>query len=374
MALGKLLYGNGADSFYATGASFPDEIIYFEDSMGKKHGCFNALEIDRAKSETTLDHIHSLESVVNILKEENKVVSQANIIIRLLEMTDTHEVVVAANFPADIYQALVAKGIGVTIQDALFPQRLIKSTEEIAKIKLAQSINEEGFKVAFDILHNAKIDDDEKLIWNDKTLTAEILRNQMNATIAGLGGVANEGGPIVACGVHGSQPHNKGTGALYANQLIVIDSYPMYENMYYGDLTRTVLKGKANKQQSKMYNTVKQAQEMAVNMVKTGVVASSIHEAIIKQFDEAGFKTGVDKQGNQMGFFHGTGHNVGLNLHDIGPGVGRQNNLLETNQVITIEPGLYYSDIGGVRIEDIVAVTEDGPNNLTTLEKFLEIE
>tara|TARA_Y100001960_G_C14777149_1_gene884012 strand:+ start:2372 stop:3490 length:1119 start_codon:yes stop_codon:yes gene_type:complete len=372
MTKGKLLYSKGSDSFYATGADFPDEIIYFEDSAGKTHGCFNALEIDRAKQEATLDHIHSLESVVKILQDEEKVISEANIILRLLEMTDTKEVVVSSNFPASIYQALTANCIDVTIKDALFPQRLIKSTEEIEKIKLAQSINEEGFKVAFDILHNADIADDEKLIWNDKVLTSEILRNQMNATIASFGGVANEGGPIVACGIQGAQPHNSGTGALYANQLIVIDSFPMH-NKYYGDLTRTVLKGKANKQQDKMYQTVKQGQELGVNMVKTGVVASSIHEAIMQQFEDAGFKTGVDKDGNQMGFFHGTGHNVGLDLHDIGPGVGKKNNLLETNQVITIEPGLYYNDIGGVRIEDIVAVTEDGPNNLTTLEKFLEL-
>lgn len=369
----KLLYGKGADSFYATGASFPDEIIYFEDATGKTHGCFSALEIDRAKETATLDHIHSLESVIQILKEEERVVSTPNIILRLLEMTDIKEVIVAPNFPANVYKALSDNGIEITIKDVLFAQRIIKSDEEIEKIRLAQSVNEEGFKVAFDILHNATIADDEKLIWKDKTLTSEILRNQMNAAIASHGGIANDGGPIIACGVQGAQPHNIGEGALYANQLIVMDSFPMHENMYYGDLTRTVLKGKANKQQEKMYKCVKQAQEMAVEMVKTGIVASSIHDAIKDQFDESGFKTGTDKNGNQMGFFHSTGHNVGLDLHDIGQGVSVHNNLLETNQVVTIEPGLYYTDIGGVRIEDIVAVTENGPDNLTTLEKFLEI-
>lgn len=373
MTQGKLLYGKGADAFYATGAHFPDEIIYFEDTEGKKHGCFNKLEIDRAKETTCLDHIHSLESVRDILISEERVVTMANIILRLLEMTDTKEVIVAPSFPANIYKVLIDNGITITIKDMLFPQRLIKSAEEIEKIRQAQAVNEEGFKVAFDILHNATIGDDEKLIWKDKVLTSEILRNQMNATIASFGGIANEGGPIVACGVQGSQPHNQGTGALYANQLIVIDSFPMHENMYYGDLTRTVLKGKANKNQEKMFQTVKQAQEMGVEMVKTGVVASSIHNAINQYFEQAGYKTGVDKEGNQMGFFHSTGHNIGLEGHDVGQGVSVHNNLLETNQVITIEPGLYYANIGGVRIEDIVAVTEDGPDNLTTLEKFLEI-
>jgi Xaa-Pro aminopeptidase len=373
MTQGKLLYGKGADSFYATGASFPDDIIYFEDANGKSHGCFSALEIDRARATTKLDHIHSLESVMKILQEEQKVVSMANVILRLLEMTDTKEVKVGADFSAKMYKQLVSAGIEVTISDILFSKRIIKTSEEIEKIRIAQSINEEGFKLAFDILHNATIGDEEKLIWNDKVLTSEILRNQMNAKIASLGGVANEGGPIIACGVQGAQPHNIGEGALYANQLIVMDSYPMHPNKYYGDLSRTVLKGTASKQQAKLYKTVKDAQEMGVNMVKTGVVASSIHEAINTMFIEEGYKTGTDKNGNQMGFFHGTGHNVGLSLHDVGPGVSLKNNLLETNQVITIEPGLYYPDIGGVRIEDIVAVTEDGPNNLTTLEKFLEL-
>lgn len=370
----KLLYGTGADSFYATGLEFHDEIIYFEDANGKKHGCFNALEIDRVKSASTLDHIHSLESVVQILEEENRIVSIPNVVLRLLEMTGIGEVVVSVNFPANMYKALVDNGIQVIMEDILFPQRIVKTTEEIEKIRLAQSINEEGFKVAFDILHNATIADDEKLIWKDKVLTSEILRNKMNETIASFGGMSNEGGPIVACGIQGAQPHNTGSGALYANQLIVIDSFPMHENRYYGDLTRTVLKGEPNKQQEKLFQTVKQAQEMGVEMVKTGVVGSSIHQAILDQFEEAGYKTGQDKAGNNIGFFHGTGHNIGLQGHDVGIGVSiKHNNLLETNQVVTIEPGLYYPDIGGVRIEDIIAVTEDGPDNLTTLEKFLTL-
>ena len=373
MSKGKLLYACNADSFYATNAYFPDPYLYFEDKGGKTHGCFSSLEIDRAKSSANLDHIHSLESVVKILKDDGKVVSMASIIKQLLEMTETTDVIVANDFPANLYKGLTDAGINIEIKDLLFPARVIKSDDEIEKIRIAQSINEEGFKVAFDILHNSTIADDEKLIWNDKILTSEILRNKMNATIAGLGGLSNEGGPIVACGLQGAQPHEMGHGALYANQLIIIDSYPMHSNLYYGDLTRTVLKGKASKQQEKLYQSVKTAQELGVNMVKTGVMGSTIHEAIEAQFEKDGFKTGIDKDGNQMGFFHSTGHNVGLDLHDVGAGVSKQNNLLETNQVVTIEPGLYYNGVGGVRIEDIVAVTEDGPNNLTTLEKFLEI-
>jgi Xaa-Pro aminopeptidase len=374
MTKGKLLFAANADSYYATKEYFPDPYLYLEDKEGKKHGCFNGLEIDRAKANAKLDHIHSLESVMKILKDEDKTVSMTTVIKQLLEMTDTNDVIVAKDFPANLYKGLTDLGVNIEIQDMLFPSRVIKSAEEIEKIRQAQSINEEGFKVAFDILHNSTIADDEKLIWKDKTLTAEILRNQMNAVIAAAGGIANEGGPIVACGVQGSQPHEMGHGALYANQLIVIDSYPRHSNLYYGDLTRTVLKGKASKTQEKMYQSVKTAQELGVNMIKTGVVASTIHEAIEAQFIADGFKTEIDKNGNNVGFIHSTGHNVGLDLHDVGPGISKHNNLLETNQVVTVEPGLYYPEIGGVRIEDIVAVTEDGPNNLTTLEKFLTID
>ena len=374
MTKGKLLYACNADSYYATKLEMGDPYIYLEDKNGKTHGCFSVLEIDRAKANAQIDHIHSLESIIKIIKDEDRVISQSTIIKQLLDMTETHDIIVPSDFPASLYKSLRDLGINIEIQNVIFPARIIKTPEEIEKIRQAQAINEEGFKVAFDILHDSTIADDEKLIWKDKPLTSEVLRNQMNSVITLAGGIAQAGGPIVAGGVQGAQPHEHGHGPLYANQLIVIDSYPRHSNLYYGDLTRTVLKGKANKQQEKLYQSVKTAQEIGVNMVKTGVVASSIHEAIQAQFDTNGFKTEVDKNGNNVGFIHSTGHNVGLDVHDVGPGVSKQNNLLETNQVITIEPGLYYSEIGGVRIEDIVAVTEDGPDNLTTLEKFLEID
>jgi len=174
MNKGKLLYACNADSFYATKAFFPDPYIYFEDAEGHSHGCFSSLEIDRAKANAQLDHIHSLESVIKILKDDDKILSTTNVIKQLLEMTETEAIIVANDFPSNLYKGLTDAGVQIEIKDNLFPERIVKSAEEIENIRLAQSINEEGFKVAFDILHNATIADDEKLIWKDKTLTSEI--------------------------------------------------------------------------------------------------------------------------------------------------------------------------------------------------------
>ncbi|WP_332881781.1 M24 family metallopeptidase [Methanosarcina horonobensis] len=115
-----------------------------------------------------------------------------------------------------------------------------------------------------------------------------------------------------------------------------------------------------------MYETVFEAQEKALSMVKPGVQASVIHNVVCNLFEERGYHT--YRSGSKAGFTHSTGHGVGLDIHEL-PGVGESNFLLEAGNVITIEPGLYYPGIGGIRLEDMVLVTEKGCENLTRLEK-----
>ncbi len=120
-----------------------------------------------------------------------------------------------------------------------------------------------------------------------------------------------------------------------------------------------------------MYRTFREGQEIAFRNIKDGADGMKIHEAIMHRFEQAGFKTG-EIAGRMQGFFHGTGHGVGLDIHEP-PRVSRGRDILKTGEVVTVEPGLYYLDAGGVRIEDMVLVTKKGCKNLTKFPKFLEI-
>ena len=151
-----------------------------------------------------------------------------------------------------------------------------------------------------------------------------------------------------------------------------MDIFPRnIENGYYADITRTIVKGKPSKILKDMFKVVKNGQSLGVKLVKAGMDSRIIHNTIKNLFDESGFLTDFEKK-NPDGFIHSTGHGLGLEIHEP-PRVSSLKEILKANQVITIEPGLYYSNIGGVRIEDTVVVTKEGCMSLSKFPKFFEI-
>jgi len=159
---------------------------------------------------------------------------------------------------------------------------------------------------------------------------------------------------------------------LYANQSIIMDIFPRdSQSRYFADLTRTVVRGKASPKLKKMFEAVKEGQQIAFKSIRDGTDGSMIHTAIQNRFEALGFKTGV-QNGRMQGFFHGTGHGLGLEIHEP-PRISLGKDILKTGQVVTVEPGLYYEDAGGIRLEDDVVVTKTGCFNLTRLPKILEL-
>ena len=164
---------------------------------------------------------------------------------------------------------------------------------------------------------------------------------------------------IIACGSQSADPHERGHGKLFANVPIVIDIFPRHEKTkYWGDMTRTICKGAPSNKLMKMYKAVKDAQKKAINSIKEGVYGSDIHKDIVECFNQAGFKTCASNE-VPSGFIHGTGHGVGLDIHEQ-PRVNSSKIKLMEGDVITIEPGLYYPELGGIRIEDLVVVEKNG--------------
>ncbi len=181
-------------------------------------------------------------------------------------------------------------------------------------------------------------------------------------------------GVIVASGPASFEPHEVGSGVILLGQPVVIDIFPRSkETGYFADMTRTICIGEASADLIAMYEAVQEAQELAMAMVAPGVRGSDIHNAVWNYFMSRGYET--SGKGTLFayaeGFVHSLGHGVGQAIHESPRLSSKSDDVLQVGDVITIEPGLYYRHIGGVRLEDIVVVTEDGCRNLTTYKKRL---
>lgn len=374
--MAKLIYGNGPNSFYAMGINISDPYLWAQDDNGETHTVLNDLEIGHAKRDAKVQHVHPLRKYMEIVKASGAQPSEASFIHAFLEEQNIKAVNVPNDFPAGLMVSLQKLGVEVTpVQGSFFTERAIKTAEEIEKIRFAQSINEQAFMRAFEIFQAAKINGDLTLDYKGEKLTSEFIQGQMNARVAELGASSFNDGPIVAGGALSADPHERGKGLLKANEFIIIDSFPCAANGYNGDLTRTIIKGEISEFQQSLYDSVKKSQQLALDMISPNVSGADVHNAVALSMKNDGFETGVDEGGNAYGFFHGTGHALGVEVHDDGPGVSpRNSNKLQENMVVTVEPGLYYPKKGGARIEDIVAVTKDGINNLTTLAKELNVD
>jgi Xaa-Pro aminopeptidase len=152
--------------------------------------------------------------------------------------------------------------------------------------------------------------------------------------------------------------------------LIILDVFPRDpKSGYYGDMTRTVLKGRASDAQRHLWETVRMGQKMVIRSMKPGGSGKELHQTVVEYFEMQGFPTGQHK-GRWRGFFHGTGHGLGLEIHEE-PRFGRT--VFAPGQVLTVEPGIYWPGVGGARIEDVVTVTERGVRVLSSAPVVLEV-
>jgi Xaa-Pro aminopeptidase len=359
-----------ANLYYGSGFLAPDSFIYLK-SGGESLLLMSDLEVDRARLQSKVDHVLSYSDYEDAAKKEKEKPTAADVISALLKERGISELMVPSSFPLESGDALRALGYKLTIKrEPFFEERAIKTKDEVAAIRATQIAVEEGVDDLFNLLRAAEIKDGF-ICHEGQPLTSESLRQRLHLNLMGKGCLAEHS--IIACGMDACDPHQVGKGPLRANEAIVFDIFPRsIESRYFADMSRTVVKGVASDRLKKMYDTVLEAQEMGISQVRAGCNSKTIHEEIVALFDSRGYKTGrVD--GRMQGFFHGTGHGVGLDIHE-SPGISYRECILKKGEVVTVEPGLYYPEIGGVRIEDMVLVEENGCTNLTTYPKFLEIK
>jgi Xaa-Pro aminopeptidase len=361
------------DLVYSSGFWAPDPLVYLVTPK-KRYLVVSRLEIGRARTLAANSKTYPpLEALtpedVRVPKTGRGQLDQwALCLLRHIGLT---RVSVPSDFPHGIAQRLEARGIRIsTSREALFPKRQVKSPAEIACITESQQAAVDAMQSAVTMIGASSISRSGTLTYKGKTLRSEAVQRCIHHVLLDHNTVC--GDVIVAGGAQGADPHERGSGPLRAHEPIVIDIFPRHmHHGYWGDITRTVLRGKATTQQKHMYNAVKAAHRASLTRVAPAVKCSSVHKASVDEFERRGFETGL-LDGTPVGFIHSTGHGVGLAIHEA-PSVSLSEARLKKGNVITIEPGLYYPTTGGFRIEDTVVVTAKGYRQLVSCEKRFEI-
>ena len=360
-----------ANMLYATGLFVPDPFIFL--NFGHRPLIvLNDLEIDRARKQAPHCRVVSLSAYQQKLRRSGvKFPGFAHVIREILRENKTRRATVPDNFPLGLARDLKRLGVKLKPNANFFPRREFKSADEVRKISAALMMAEVGMAEGMQALRLAKIGKRRQLIYRGSPLTSERLRAVIDCAILQACGLAAN--TIVAGGKQGCDPHERGYGPLRAHEPIILDIFPRSQKTgYFGDITRTVVRGRASEAVKKLYDTVFHGQKIALQKVSAGTSTTEIHQCVLQFFTQRGYYTGK-RNGRMEGFFHGTGHGLGLEIHEA-PRIGATSRgKLKAGQVVTVEPGLYYPETGGVRLEDVALVTPNGAKNLTRFEKFLEI-
>ena len=360
---------NDPDMLYATHFFAPDPFIYLEQD-GKRTLVLSDLEIDRGRKEAEADEFLPYSQFEKEVQgKSRKAPLYEQVLAHFLAQRKIRSAMVPANFPLGYAGAIEAKKIRLKPSEGLFwPARETKSESELRQMRKALEITEAGMARGIEVLKQSKPGKGGKLQWHNADLTSEALRAEIDTAVLRAGGLpANT---IVAGGDQACDPHERGHGPLKANSLIILDIFPRSAKTgYFGDLTRTVVRGRASEEQRRLWETVNAGQALALKKMKPGVDGLNLHNEVKKFFADRGYPTET-RNGRNVGFFHGTGHGLGLEIHEH---PRFQKTVFKVGQVITVEPGLYYPGLGGVRTEDVVAITKSGIRMLSRFENRLEL-
>jgi len=334
----------------------------------KVHLLVSSMEEGRASKESVADEVISTShySVTEKLKASGKPdYAYQEVLKEFLSDHGVSRLGVPFRFPAGIYRHLFQE-FEVSILDSPVSRwRSIKTEREIEAIAAVQEACERAMLLAVETISRSK-PRGELLYLDGDLITSEKIRAVIEVALLERGCDAVD--TIVAGGTTAADPHARGTGPLPANSPIVIDIFPRSRSSrYFADMTRTVLKGEVPLEVEEMYSAVLDAQLTGLEAIRAGASGKEVHSRVCQVFRDHGYP---EREGK--GFTHSTGHGVGLNVHER-PSLGLADDILEVNNVVTVEPGLYYPEIGGVRLEDLVVVTAKGCKNLTNFERRLVV-
>ncbi|MBO8179291.1 MAG: aminopeptidase P family protein [Archaeoglobus sp.] len=348
-----ILHGssNDANFYYVTKFKTYDPLTYIAGIDGSDILIVPEMEKRRAERESRVKEVVSLNDLGYMDKlKETKDAKKAylDILVSVLKEGRCRKLLLPEELPTYISFELMKHFQAEVVKNPFTKLRVIKSSSEIEKIRDTSNAILRCVKWAVE---------------NFNFKTCEELRRAVEVKLFSEGYLAEN--TIASSGKASSDPHEIGKGDIKDH--VVLDVFPKsIEHLYYSDFTRTIFLRK-NVELEEMYKAVVDAQEKAIGMIKNGVDARDVHQLVKDVLNNYGFKT---EKGE--GFIHSTGHGIGLEVHEE-PRISELSVELKKGMVVTVEPGLYYSKIGGVRVEDTVVVREKDCEVLTPFEKFIRL-
>ncbi|MEF8789906.1 MAG: Xaa-Pro peptidase family protein [Haloarculaceae archaeon] len=362
-----------ADQRYLSGFDAPDDFLTLYD--GAVHLLVSGLEYGRARKEAraaTVERTADFDANAK-LREHGETEGTHRLHAEFLASHGVESVATPSAFPLGAADGLRERGVEVIPdhEDTVGRIRATKTDEEIEWMRESQRANEKAMATAERLLRDAEPDVDGVLHLDGEVLTSERVAEEIEVSLLRNGCALAE--TIVAGGARAADPHDRGSGPLYEDEPIIVDIFPRSkETGYFADMTRTFCVGEPSETVREWYDLTEAAMEAAFEVLEAGVTGSEVHGAVCDVYEDAGWPTLRADESAETGFIHSTGHGVGLDIHEY-PRVSTAENELEAGMVVTVEPGLYDPEHGGVRIEDIVVVREDGFENLTSYGRELVI-
>jgi Xaa-Pro aminopeptidase len=349
-----------ADMRYLTKFTTSDPFVYFKKPGENGTIIISQMEVGRASRESPAAVMTRAEAgLPEILKKEK---DPFRATAKMIAGQVGKKILVPPHFPLGLARAL-GKYCTVSVDSGtVLSMRAKKTRAEITAMRRVQKVTETALGLGV-LLIKKSVAKKGVLYSKGMPLTAEQVKFVMHSHLLACGCMAVD--TIVSCGKDTAIPHMTGTGPLRADEPIIIDLFPVEEKSgYYADMTRTVVKGEPTAEIREMYETLREAKQLAISRVKPKVPGSAVYQAVVDFFAERGYES------DTRGFVHSLGHGVGLQVHEL-PNLGPGGKALAAGNVITIEPGLYYPGTGGVRLEDIGVVTARGFANFTTFSEDL---
>ena len=379
-----LLYSDSykdANMYYLTEFLAPDPFFFLKIADEEPIIVVSQMEYPRAQKQSSVKDVKSyldynyLEAVKSAKEPQLGALKFiANVVKQ--ELDREIRICVPSNFPVLVADVLRAEGLTLEPMFGVVEKaRETKDTHEIEEIMAVQVVNEKVTSEAIELIANSDVGSNKTLLYKGEPLTVGKVKSFFGHKLLENGCLPEED-IIVACGTKSSDPHYFGAAEdkLKADQPIILDIYPRsIQKRYWTDMTRTVVKGKASSKLKKMFDTVFEAKNVSLDATQAGALGSKVYDVCCDVIEKAGYETTRGGKKVTSGMTHSLGHGVGLQIHESPRMSELSISPLREHVVVTVEPGLYDPDVGGVRLEDIIEVTKSGHNNLTKMETVLEI-
>lgn len=367
---------NNATLFHRIRFVVGDSAVIIDFADGASLLIIRDIEMDRARQAGSADRVccsADFEPEGGLSGDRDTALAQAT--AECLRRAGETSITVDRTLPYLYAHFIQQAGIAIEYsEDFGVKERRVKGPDEIEHLRHAQKVTGEAMTFACRTIANATPDQDGILHHDGEVLTSERVRAMITAFLIERN-FSNSHGSIVATAPHVADCHHYGTGPLKANLPVVVDIFPMDNaTRYNGDMTRTVVCGEPAEEVKKMHAAVCEAKAAGCAALKAGTSGEAVHRATIAVLEKHGFtivRGDVAHDHAVPTMPHGTGHGIGLEVHEpilLDHGGG---DILET-EVFTVEPGLYSSVLGGIRVEDMVLVTGTGHEVLSPVQESLD--